>query len=83
MREPAAATKGLLRNVIRRGMEQGSFTAAEPEVLETEVLDMAAWSLVHGLTMLLIDGLAIGGAAPNADWAAARVTQTLLDGLRV
>lgn len=66
-------------------MEQGSFTAAEPGVLETEVLEtevLSAWSRVHGLTMLLIDGLAIEGAVSNADWVAARVTQTLLDGLR-
>lgn len=77
----AAAAKGLLREVIRQGTEDGSF-ALTPDALDLAVL--SAWSLVHGLTLLLIDGLATEeeGPGPDAEQVAAQVTQMLIDGLR-
>lgn len=78
--ESAAAAKGLLRSVIRQGVEDGSF-ALSPDALETGVL--AAWALVHGLTMLLLDGLAETAPLPasSSEQIAAQVSQLLLDGL--
>ena len=89
--ESAAAAKELLSGIIRQGAEKGSFALSPTD---TEALNMAvlsAWSLVHGLTALLIDGLAGAGtmpdpfAAPAAEQAAERiaehVTQLLLDGM--
>ncbi len=45
---------------------------------EHERLGLTAWSLVHALTLLLIDGLAT--EAPL--FVSALVTKTLLDGIR-
>lgn len=54
----AAASRAVLRDALRRGAEDGSFRIApdDPEALAAAVL--AAWSLVHGLTLLCVDGLA-------------------------
>ena len=85
--EAAGAAKRLLRDVIRQGAEQGHFVVPPND---TEALDMAvlsAWSLVHGLTVLLIDGLASEGmpltpcTASAAEGIAGHVTQLLLDGI--
>ncbi len=80
--EAAATAKDLLRGVLRRGMEQGSF-AVSPEGLDMAVL--SAWSLVHGLTLLLLDGLAGANTGPltvpAAEQIAGQVSQVLLDGI--
>ena len=94
----AAAAKGLLRDIIRKGAENGSFAVA---ATDAEALDMAvlsAWSLVHGLTMLLLDGLAgpetdaepstaakpatTAKPATAAEVIAGQVAQCLLEGIR-
>lgn len=82
--DTGVTAKDVLRGVIRQGMEQGHFAVA-PDTLEMAVL--SAWSLVHGLTMLLIDGLAIEGAAdaagaPAAEHIAEQVTRLLLNGFQ-
>ncbi len=82
--EAAATAKDLLRAVIRDGMAQGRF-AVPPSGLDMAVL--SAWSLVHGLTLLLLDGLAVEGTAgavnaPTAEQIAGQVTQLLLNGFR-
>ena len=48
----------MCREVLKRGSEDGTFKIPpnDPAALETTVI--AAWSLVHGLAMLYIDGLA-------------------------
>lgn len=80
--ESAVTAKSVLFDVIRQGTEQGSF-AVSPEGLDLAVL--SAWSLVHGLTLLLLDGLAgvkIGTlTASSAERMAAQVSQVLLGGL--
>ena len=80
--EAAAAAKDVLRDVLRQGMDEGEF-AAPPGGLDTAVL--SAWSLVHGLTTLLIDGLAAEGTITSAlaERTAGPVSQLLLDGLGV
>ena len=78
--EAAETAKALLRAVIRRGVEENCF-AVTPEALDMAVL--SAWSLVHGLTMLLIDGLAAEAGAvntPAAEQIAAQVSRLLLNG---
>ena len=82
--EAAASAKGLLRGVIQQGMEEGCF-AVLPDALDMAVL--SAWSLVHGLTLLLIDGLAVEGAAgvvtaSAAEQIAGQVTRLLLNGFK-
>lgn len=83
--EAATTAKSVLFDVVRQGMEQGSF-AVSPEGLDLAVL--SAWSLVHGLTLLLLDGLT-GGRSAEADGKAmaeqiaGQVSQVLLDGLSV
>lgn len=90
--------KNLLRDVIRQGAEQGRFALSPTDTAALDRAVLGAWSLVHGLTVLLIDGLANeslteGSAdaktlsapitAPAAEHIAAHVTQLLLDGLRI
>lgn len=41
----------VLRDVIVEGIERGSLRSGDPEQLS-----LAAWALVHGLSMLIIDG---------------------------
>lgn len=82
--ESAATAKGVLLDVIRRGMEEGSF-AVPPDGLDMAAL--SAWSLVHGLTLLLLDGLAAEGSAGAVNEAmaariAGQVSQFLLRGLQ-
>ena len=84
MAESADASKAVLAEVIRRGAQSGEFavSAADPVALELAIL--SAWSLVHGLTMLAIDGLAgKAGALPSgAQNLAEHTARTFLAGLR-
>ena len=83
--ESSVGAKGLLVDIVRRGAEQGHFAISptDPRALDMAVL--SAWSLVHGLTVLLIDGLAGTEPTPDPATAAGRiaehVTQILLDGI--
>ncbi len=83
--EAAAAAKELLRDIIRQGAAGGVFAVSptSTEALDTVVL--SAWSLVHGLTMLFIDGLSDAEPTPEPFTSAERitkhVTQLLLDGI--
>jgi len=54
----AEASRSVLRDAVRRGAADGSFSvdASNPASLAAAVL--AAWSLAHGFTLLAIDGLA-------------------------
>ena len=62
---------GVLRGLIVEGLADGSVGGADPDSLS-----LAAWSLVHGLSMLAIDGQLshFGDAGQLAD----RVTRQLL-----
>jgi AcrR family transcriptional regulator len=75
--EAGAAAKAVLADVVARGVRAKRFAVSAETQAEQERLVLTAWSLVHGLTMLLIDGLADDG--PSIPETVAR---TLLDGMR-
>ena len=77
--EASEAAKAVLVEVVARGIRTGRFAARENTTAERDRLVLTAWSLVHGLTMLLIDGLA--GPESPAD-VPQLVARTLLDGVR-
>jgi AcrR family transcriptional regulator len=79
--EAAAASRGVLKDVMRRGIEDGSFkiTQNDPVALAGAVL--AAWSLVHGLTLLYIDGLATLETSLGIERLAGMVSETFMHGL--
>ena len=81
--EAAAGAKSVLQDTVLRGAEAGCFTASPDRQAELDVAALSAWSLVHGLAMLAIDGLAGVGASPSLpDAVVERVARALLDGLR-
>lgn len=81
--EAAAGAKAVLGEAILRGARAGRFTPSPSSQGELDVAALSAWSLVHGLTMLAIDGLAKAGAPSSfPDAVIAGVVRALLDGLR-
>lgn len=84
--DSAAAAQGVLRDIIRWGAETGSFALSPARVEASDVAVLSAWSLVHGLTMLLLDGHLGTETAPQPSFLAAeqiadQVGQLLLDGI--
>jgi AcrR family transcriptional regulator len=75
-------TRELLISIIRRGAQSGVFAKAfnRDDPLQAAVL--SAWSAVHGLTMLAIDGLT---PVPRRaiDQVAKRLTHMVADGLKL
>ena len=53
-----ARTRGILEGIITRGAQAGAFTINPGDPVEHAVAVMAAWSAMHGLTMLVIDKVA-------------------------
>jgi AcrR family transcriptional regulator len=49
--------KGVLQGIIRRGGRAGTFAIAADSEGEIALAALALWSSVHGLTLLIIDGL--------------------------
>lgn len=66
---------GVLVSTIQRCIETGALRDAPPAELA-----LAAWSTVHGLASLLLDGMLPGAGTP--DTLAKTVTSTLLTGLK-
>ena len=58
VREAAEAARGVLREIILRGARDGSFVLDPEDGEAVQAAVVAAWSLVHGFTLLAIDGLA-------------------------
>lgn len=58
VREAAEAARGVLRGIILRGSRDGSFDVDPDDGDEVAAAVVSAWSLVHGFTLLAIDGLA-------------------------
>jgi len=52
------ATRAVLANILRRGARIGIFDPALTRGADLETAALYAWAVVHGLTMLAIDGLA-------------------------
>jgi AcrR family transcriptional regulator len=66
----------MLRNNMQRGLDENIF-----KPLPVELLTTTAWSLVHGLSMLCIDGLVNYPSSNYLDTLAQTVTRLLADGL--
>lgn len=56
--EAAEAARGVLREIIVQGGTDGSFDLDPDDRKEVATAVVSAWSLVHGFTLLAIDGLA-------------------------
>ncbi len=81
LKKCSSASFAMLRNTIKQGLEQGIF-----QPLPLDMLTTCAWSLVHGMSMLCIDGLVdytpvTSGADKNLDFLAQSVTHLLANGL--
>jgi AcrR family transcriptional regulator len=55
-REAGASAKAVLQEIIERGARSGAFSLSEAQQGDLEAGALAAWSQVHGITMLIIDG---------------------------
>ena len=62
------ATFQILVDIISAGQAAGKFVAGDPEVMAT-----GRWALVHGLAMLVLDGM-----LPSAEEEAVMMTQTII-----
>jgi len=69
----------VLRDVVAEGMERGRLRAGDPELVS-----LAAWALVHGLGMLIIDGQVrdLGGEPPKVRKMTEGAVRLLMTGLR-
>ena len=56
--QAAAASKNVLARVLEEGITKGYFAAPSGGGDDHAFLTLASWSMIHGLTMLLLDGLA-------------------------
>ena len=74
------ASRVVLENILRRGARMGIFDPALTRKSELETAALYTWSVVHGLTMLAIDGLEIVEHLP-IDRLAQKVVTTTLRGL--
>lgn len=81
VRLAAAEARSVLEDLLRRGARTGIFPSSFQRKDELEFATLAAWSTVHGFTMIAIDDLA---GAPRAlmERAAERLTRTIIAGLR-
>jgi AcrR family transcriptional regulator len=75
-----ANAKAVLEEIIHRGARQGIFLPSTKKKEDLNIAVLSAWSAVHGLTMLAIDGLA---ATPRltTERIAEKMAQTLCYGL--
>lgn len=62
-RAAGAEARAVLQGIILRGARAGTFAVSSEDEWAIALTTLAAWSAVHGLTMLIIDGLAGPGFA--------------------
>ena len=74
VRAAAEAARGVLREIIVRGARDGSFDLDPDDAEEVATAVVSAWSVVHGFTLLAMDGL----AARETEIGTARLTETTL-----
>jgi AcrR family transcriptional regulator len=72
--------KEVLQDIIRRGAQSGVFAIPPDSERDIALATLSAWSMGHGLTMLIIDGLA-ASSAPTQKMID-RVLRVLVEGLR-
>jgi AcrR family transcriptional regulator len=80
----AEASKAVLKAVILRGAESGIFAGSPADQSALDLAALSAWSLVHGLTMLLVDKLTatIGLQSETTESIAEAVVRTMDHGMR-
>jgi AcrR family transcriptional regulator len=74
------AARAALENILRRGARIGMFDPALTRKSELQTAALYTWAVVHGLTMLAIDGLA-NVERLSIDRIAQKVVSTTLRGL--
>jgi len=75
-----AHTRAILAHIIRRGAVMGVFDSSLAGDVQLHGAVLSAWSVVHGLTMLTIDGVA-DTPQVNIEDVARRVASTICYGL--
>ncbi len=76
----SSGARGVLGQIIRRGVQAGVFVPSSRGPKGQQVLVLAAWSMVHGLTTLAIDG-ALGGTGPVIHDYAEQVARAFCRGI--
>ena len=76
----SSGAKGVLEQIIRRGVRAGVFVPSSRGPKGQQVLVLAAWSMVHGLTTLAIDG-ALGATGPVINDYAEQVARAFCRGI--
>lgn len=61
-----ARAKAVLREVVVRGVDDGLFAASVGDERSIAMAVLSAWSTVHGLSMLIVDGKTEKAADPEA-----------------
>jgi AcrR family transcriptional regulator len=78
-RAAGASAKAILDNIILRGTKSGAFTISPKSKNALATASLSVWSGVHGLTLLIIDGLTNSDLA--IDTLVVRLMRTLIEGL--
>jgi AcrR family transcriptional regulator len=73
-------TRAVLDDIIYRGASAGVFSASPRKKEELQIAVLTAWSAVHGLTMLTLDGLA-ENVAPNVSKLPEKLARSIAHGL--
>lgn len=77
--EAAAGSHAVLLSVIAQGIAEGVFDAPLDDEEAAAIVALAAWANVHGLVLLLLDGLSVVPPVPSL---AERVGRILLGGIK-
>jgi AcrR family transcriptional regulator len=76
-----ASVEAVYRGVLKRGSEDRTFKIPQNDPAALEMAAIGAWSLVHGLAMLYIDGLATLETAQTIDSLAEKVIAMFMHGI--
>jgi AcrR family transcriptional regulator len=79
-RTAADDARSVLEDIIRRGARSGAFAVSPDESRDQARVVFFTWSVVHGLSMALLDGFA--GTEIAVDDLVKLVERAVLDGLR-
>lgn len=60
-----AGAKAVLESVVVQGTEEGTFAVASDNELSVAMAVLSAWSAVHGLSMLIVDGKSDAAIEPK------------------
>lgn len=75
-----AGAKAVLRSVVARGAGEGSFAVSPDDEASIAMAVLSAWSTVHGLSMLIVDGKSDSAVKPEL--LVEGVMRHFLEGLR-